>query len=397
MDSGDFFVGPAVVVDDKIDLQQGGMVAVVDQIRKAGMPVLTRSDLPDDEEVRHWGGFTLIVLDWELVSAGEAGVALPRGLHDANASRVATFVERLLTELYCPVFIISNQGVDEIKDELATRMSVPTEQIDAHVLVRSKNSVESGLMNILEQWVREHPAVYAFKSWEHGYHGARQHMFSDFEVSSTDWPRVLWTASVEDMTDPHFELTETISRNILHRFMPLVFDEEVLAGHDLGGASLGALREVIHRNAVVPQASLHSSVVMPGDFFAATAGDETSLLLNVTPACDLVPRTEGSDDVRMTVLEATLVPDDERGSKAKIRSLRKKTYPTAQLLWVLMSGARPYKIDFKKWSEVSWLEYRERRIGRLLDPYIVDIQQRFALHFHRQGLPHLPDSFYEGN
>ena len=43
-------------------------------------------------------------------------------------------------------------------------------------------------------------------------------------------------------------------------------------------------------------------------------------------------------------------------------------------------------LTIKKWSE-----YKEKRIGRLLPPYITRIQQRYALYLQRQGLPSIPN------
>ncbi len=401
MHKGDLFVGPAVVVDDKIEDESAGMTAIVDQIEEAGVPVLKRTQLPPSAEVPHWRGFALILLDWELISTGEPGVAVPDSLREQNDQAVSEFVATLLTELYCPVFVLSNQNVDEIHDALAERLGAQADQIPSRVLVRSKSSVLDGVLDELETWVRSHPAVYALKSWEFGYHDARRQMFADFELSSGDWPRILWETSEKDKTNPHFELAETIGRNILHRFEPLVFDEEALQAES-ASSSVDALRRVIHRRAVVPASSLHDDVVMPGDFFRASDVDDSEsdafeLLINVTPACDLVPRSDESGDVSMTVLRAQVIPAEDVGSKNKREKMRKHPDPTSEVVWVFREDGRPYRVAFKGWSEVSWLEHRPRRVGRLIEPYITQLQQRFALHFHRQGVPRLPDSFYDGD
>lgn len=398
MDSGDFFIGPAVVVDDRLGEPHEGMNTVVEQLQDAGLPVLTRTQLPPPHEVRHWGGFALIILDWELISAGEPGVSLPDDLKAQNAEAVAAFVERLLSELYSPVFILSSRNVEEIEEELATRLQVDSKQVSSRVRIRRKADAVEHLLADLEAWVKNHPAVYAMKSWETGYADARRRMFADFELSSTDWPRILWGASEKDKTNPNFELAEAISRNILHRFEPLVFDEGVLKANaeDDVPASVAAVRSVIHRRAVVPAVSLHDDVVMPGDFFAVEDPDSRDLLINVTPACDLVQRAEEEADIQMTVLRARPLEPTTYSSKSKRDKMRTNPDPTTEVVWVLSEDGRPFCVEFKSWTEASWQECKARRLGRLLDPYIIQLQQRFALHFHRQGVPRLPDEFYDG-
>lgn len=391
----EFFVGPAIIVDDKIDQAEGGMSDVLDQLAAVGMPVVRRTELPPDNEIDHWRGFSLIVLDWELspVDAELAGIAIPDSLSSANAANVADFVEKLLMRLYCPIFILTNEDVEEIQSELASRLSVEKGQIESRVLVRSKSGVSAGLFDTLVEWLREHPAAFALKSWELGYEEARRRMFADFELSSADWPRILWAASVKDGTNPNFELSETISRNILHRFEPLVFDGGVLDVEGDWSRSKSAIRQVVHRSAVVEESSLHDDVIMPGDFFSVS--DKPSLiLLNVTPACDLVPRSGDSlDAVSMVLLVGELLDPTQVSSKGKREKLEKME--GSEIIWVLRPDGRPYQVRFKGWRTETWGSQKSKRIGRLLEPYITLVQQRFALHFHRQGLPSLPDTFFD--
>lgn len=392
---GDFFIGPAVVVDDKIGQRADGMLDVLEQIAAAGMPVVTRTELPPDNEIDHWGGFSLIVLDWELMSVDEelAGIAAPEGLSRQNAAAVAEFVEKLLKKLYSPIFILSNEDVDEIRQELADRLQVVKTQVESRVLVRAKSAVANNLFEVLNDWMKSHPAVYALKRWELGYAEARRQMFHDFELGSTQWPRILWKTSKADGTNPHFELSETISRNILHRFEPLVFDDDSLDVEGDWPESRPAVRMVVHRNAVVDQNSLHDDVIMPGDFFAVEGKDST-ILINVTPACDLVARKGANlDDVPMILLEGELLGSAEFSSKSKREKLRSPD--GAEIIWVLRSDGRPYRFLFKSWRSAKWGDHKSRRKGRLLEPYITLLQQRFALHFHRQGLPRLPELFFD--
>lgn len=397
----EFFVGPAVVVDDKIDQPESGMVSVLAQIAAEGMPIVTRTELPPDVEIDHWRGFALIILDWQLnpVDPDTSGLALPGELSEQNTIELTDFVAELLKRLYCPIFILTNESVDVIHEELATRVDVDSAQIEARILVRAKAAVEDSLFEELDEWVRTHPAVYAFKCWEGGYEDARRVMFADFELASSWWPRILWKTSAEDGVNESFELTETLSRNILHRFEPLVFDRSVLEAEGEGdgdGDSIPPLRRVIHRSAVVDESALHADVIMPGDFFQADPADSqrSKILINVTPACNLVPHAGGAmDTIKMTLLEGNLVDVSEFNTDDRRKKLLRPRHED-QVIWVLRDDALPYRISFKKWHVDEWGVHKGARVGRLLEPHITLLQQRFALYFQRQGVPRLPDNYY---
>ena len=395
---GTLFVGPAVVVDDKIDDPDGGMTAVVEQIHSAGMPVLKLTALPDREQVPQWRGFALIAIDWDLEGLGQmpAGVAAPPGLNEENAASVSGFIGRILDELYVPVFVLTNEDVEFVRQELAQRIEREPEQIAGRVLVASKESAGTNLLEMLEDWVRAHPAIYAVKRWEYEHEHAKRRMFADFEAAGAVWPRVLWNTSVADSVNAHFELTETISRNILHRLAPVVFDEEVMEADDASEESLPVVRAIIHRRSVIAGDVLHGDVLMPGDFFA-TDDPSRPYVVNVTPICDLVPREEGAtiDDIEMILLPCVMVDAADYSSSDKLKRFVKRTEATRELLWVLQEDGQPFWVDFKGWRLGQWRHYKVRRVGRLLDPYVSVLQERFGLHIHRTGTPRLPNGYYQ--
>jgi hypothetical protein len=47
--------------------------------------------------------------------------------------------------------------------------------------------------------------------------------------------------------------------------------------------------------------------------------------------------------------------------------------------------------EFNNFRCVKWTEAKTLRKSRVLEPYIIRIQQRYALYMHRQGLPRIPD------
>jgi len=51
---------------------------------------------------------------------------------------------------------------------------------------------------------------------------------------------------------------------------------------------------------------------------------------------------------------------------------------------------KTYNFKFKDLTINKWSAIKDKRVGRLLPPYITRIQQRYALYLQRQGLPRTP-------
>ena len=424
------FVGPAVVVDDEVDDTNTTARAVVAELEGAHFPVLRRRMIPPDEEVAHWQAMSLIVLDWDLLGTisiapdGEdliegddsslLGMTFPDSLRQNLKTDSRRFVRKLMKDLYCPIFIISNHDVESIWTQLQDGLDEDEiQQLKARTLVRSKTQDAGSLLESLDEWIVKHPAVYALKTWERGYERAKATLFTDFQRSAIDWPGILWRNSSIDGVNPNHDLTETISRNLLHRMDPNLFSADLILSTE-DSNSLDSVRRVLHQHAVLPVERLHRDVIMPGDFFFEEAPndqedaeddtgaqDEQTFLpqtidICLTPACDLVARNQAPDGVKMFMVRSSLVTDAELSSKKAIKRLLDSSESTTfALLHHLVPEDAMYRVRFGDWFVTTWGEVRNRRRGRLLDPYVTLLQQRHALFSQRQGLPRLPDDFYK--
>lgn len=414
----DLFVGPAVVVDDDVNHSGTRGQAIALHLESLGYPVLRRTEIPAQNEIVHWRSMSLIILDWDLlgrhhdadatengdVSQLPMGIDVPQTVREDPRFDAGALVHRLMNDLYCPVFVVSNVPEVDIWRSLTQDLSKHEEaQLRARVMVRAKGNVEATLLSDLESWIRRHPAVYALKVWEQAYEKARTSLFQDFQSSSVAWPGILWQTCSDDSINFDFSLSETIFRNLQHRLEPSLFDLGVIVS-DTEDSDLESIRRVLHQQAVVPKQRLHVDVIMPGDFFfdGGSKGDlsvgsqlPNSIDICLTPACDLVLRQSNNKNPRMLMVEATLVKDSERRtSKALEKTLRDDDSATALLLHHIVPDDAIYRVRFKNWSVSDWQTQGVRRQGRLLEPYVTLLQQRFVQFSQRQGLPRLPDNFY---
>jgi hypothetical protein len=414
------FVGPAVIVDDEVERSNTEASALAAELEAAYVPVIRRTQIPPFEELVHWQKISLIILDWDLVgsllvgagptenlgdegSDGEddvplLGAAVPDGVRQGRDVDTLGFVRHLLKELYCPVFVVSNQDTEMIWRELEDDLdSAARDQLRARVMVRSKTKSQQSLFADLDEWITRHPAIYALKTWELGYEQAKSSLFSDFQVSSTDWPGILWDTASSDSMNPNFELTETISQNLAHRMDPHLFEEHLIRT-STPSSDKSSLRRVLHQQAVIQGSRLTPDVLLPGDFFFAENGEfvPAEIQICLSPACDLVPRSGTLAEVRMMVVTASRISDDQlTNAKQVAGKLRESDSLTSVLLSHLTPHDVPYVVKFKNWEVTTWGAIGDRRQGRLLDPYVTLLQQRFYQYMQRRGLPAMPSEFHE--
>jgi len=394
-------VGPAVVVDDTLEIKNSPILAVVEQIEGADIPIMKLESLPDIAQVKHWRGFSMIILDWELLSDAPGDEPLPPGLSlpamvvEENDELVSRFVQAILDELYCPVFIVSSLDVTRIEQTLVDRLGITRDRLSARVFIKSKASSQAGFLDDLANWIKAHPAVYALRSWERDYEEAKRSLFADFEESSITWPQILWKTATADAVNESVELAETLSRNLFHRMSPAVFDPDLIAA--AGEFDRASLHRVLHGQAVIPGTKLAPDVLMPGDFFYEPTDDGSpplTIFINLTAACDLVARDGAErDKLKMQIVEAKLMVDRPH-KEQKIKDMLERERSTNQLLHHLTPHGEPYDVKFSSHSVATWKECGPHRQGRLLPPYITMLQQKFALYLLRPGLPRLPLEFY---
>ena len=416
----DLFQGPAVIIDDQINQPKTRAYAIATELEQAHIPVLRRTTIPTAAELRHWQSMSMIVLDWDLLpristddpAIDSVGSSMPLGISVPSAAKgnpaidAMGFVRRLMSELYCPVFIVSNLDPTSIKSELFAGLTeTDRAQLNARVLVRSKKAEDVSLLEAVGDWVRAHPAIYALKVWERGYEMAKSALFRDLQASSVEWPGILWRTSDKDSVNPNHALTETITRSLQHRLNPSLFEENLILSEASAEdkAPLDSVRRVLHQQAVVPSTRLHDNVIMPGDFFyqakvedADTAGPNVpdSIEICITPACDLVARKGDSEDIRMLIVVASRVPPSEYSNRQKRDVLLPDDSATSVLLHHIVPDDAMYRVQFRDWYIRYWHEVKDNRRGRLLEPYVTLLQQRFAQYGQRQGVPRLPSRFY---
>src|ERR1039458_4113032 len=200
------------------------VIEIKKAIEEAGCHVVPLSGIPSEASVSNLREVAFFVLDWKLygtalkeLGGGEA-IIPPAGMVEDNEKSIFTFLRALKKVRFAPVFIFTDDSVEEIKEKLKKHADLYDETDPSHILVMAKGEVsKTGLFAVLTKWMGDAPSVYVLKTWERAYEHAKNQLFLDFYVKSTFWPLILWKNFKDDSVPPAALMGDLIGRNLTSR------------------------------------------------------------------------------------------------------------------------------------------------------------------------------------
>ena len=328
---------------------------------------------------------SFVLLDWRLWGPG--GDTLKHSMIKEIKEFLTAARENLV-----PVLILTNENPDDVKAELR---ELPDDVYDEKaatgnfVFVEQKNDFWTGAsvnVKMLDMWVYGNASVYALKTWHRVMDGAKSELFQAMCRRSVNWPRVFWETYLADGADPSASLTSLINDSLRGRMQVDAFEGEHLGGNtdDVSGEELRGL---------IAETSFRASKLLPpneircGDLYKI---ENRKYWLNLRPDCDCIPRN-GSDvgDIEVYCVEG------KRLGPSELRKLFKNGHFEERVSQSVVFGVIEGKsilFNFARLHVRRYSEIKERRVGRLLHPYVTRVQQRYALFIQRQALPRIPNA-----
>jgi len=394
------FHGVAVVIDDEINDAGSGIRAIQRQIEVENCFVIGFTDIPDPAKLRNLRAASFFVVDWNLYAIplegglGAGSASIPRGLKKENARRVIEFLKSLKDVRFAPVFIFTGGAVEEVEGHLRKHPDLWDGERPSHIFIKTKDEVrERGVFNVLTDALRDAPSSYVLKVWERQSDQAKNELFLDFYTNSVVWPLILWKTFEDDGVPPSVELGNLIGRNLLSRMTP--FEFELASFGDDYLKNLEADREnyrnillkVLEGQTFLPSHRLHSDSIAPGDVFK---DGKDRYFVNVRPDCDCIARGEiAQDSVELYLLEGSKLSSGQIHYDPEYGALRERD--TETIIFPINNGV-PISFRFKALSSRTWGEYKGKRIGRILPPFLTRLQQRYSAYLQRPGLTRVPEA-----
>lgn len=393
----DLMSGIGVVIDDKVDAateDQYGEDAHVDPINEIVGQIEGEWDLAcyatrEMPASKTWPSLlrsaSFVLLDWKMWST-DASLDASQ-IEQEGIKKNIQFLEAA-RDHFVPVLIFTNESEDDVVDELPDRIFSDESREKNFVFVRNKASLltdGSVEFSEIEQWLRQNASVYALKVWESAFHAARKELFGAMYARSPDWPRVFWKAYKDDGVDPSSSLTHLVNDNLRGRMQTAEFNEEIL-GVANSEVPKEEVRALIGEISFRPQQVLIEDEIGCGDMFQLP---KQKFLLNLRPDCDCVPRNgQENGEIELYCIEGKRIPDTELEKKYDAGHFTERVW---EHIVFSVHECKSVRFDFRKLRIEKFCCLKEKRVGRLLHPYVTRVQQRFGLYLQRQGLPRIPE------
>ncbi len=398
MNVKELFKGIALIIDDEIYEENSTIYPILTQIQCWNIPYLKYDKLPPCEIIENLKGISFVLLDWKLnssISPSELleGVNLPKRAQESDEDDNIAFLTQLKNECFCPIFIFTNENVDEIKTRLKQERLYSDKKCNVF-LIKSKSDFQTkdSLSNELDKWLKENPSIYLLKEWDNAYQNAKTKLFIDFQRRSSYWPSILWKTYSEDGVNPSSELGDLLDRNIKSQITPMSLDSEVFNNSNIKYDKTEIL-ECLSRQRFIDNSFLDPDTPNTGDVF----NYNHSFFINIRPCCDLIERNRDctADEVILYLLKCDSVKKQSSIGKRFCPHYGK--FQDSEVSYIIYPICNKYMVEikFKELSQKQWKEIKDKRIGCLLPPFLTNLQMKYSAYLQRQGLPRLPVELFE--
>lgn len=387
MENENLFKGIGMVVDDEVN---SGKDKAIDGIVKYlendnHLPLVKYDVLPDDIEASCLSKLSFLLLDWELNTLKDAdGNSIPNAaLKEQNIRENVAFIKQVVNKVVIPIFIFSNENIDSIKNSLSQYEIIKDDENEPIFILGKSDLFDNEnkciMFDKVNDWLKKTPSIYVTQKWKTVYLDAINGMALDMRAASPYWPNLLWNNYESDGVNPSEEISSLINQNTLSRIQPVEFDKEILSVKKTCDEQI--LKRLLERQRFISNEYLGDSS-STGDIYKWGQ----KYYLNIRPSCDCVGR-EGKNYIYLI-----------KGEKVKEKEIQNGLFNdkygnfNEQSNFVIVGPIDGFFFRFKFKDIVieDFEDKKDRRIGRLLPPFVTHVTQKYSLYIHRQGLPRLP-------
>lgn len=408
MDIRYLFSGIGVIIDDMLgDVEVNDKINdITSSLESAHIPLVKYKVLPDGNAIEHFRNASFVLLDWQLyrtLSSVGGEIVTLRVADDVvsdNNRNNAAFVTRLLNETSVPIFIFSN--TDNVRDNLIDNGLSEDQLNKSPIFIKEKQNLfnEDGqfvMFEALESWVRSKPAVYVLKEWLSAFNKAKESLLYDFSQGSQYWPGIIWNSANVDNVDESEEVSSLMMQNIASRMTPVAFDTEIITKDD-ADRNKDELLKVLQAQRYM-KVSVDAMAVV-GDVYVFepdtidengvhTNPENKEIAINIRPTCDCVFRDDPKKNIYL--LYGRKLKEGAQKEKYNVKYHKFEELDVEAIIGPIVDNSY-YSFKFKDIDVVGFEHFRHLRQGRVLEPFISHITERYSLYIQRHAMPSLPEN-----
>jgi Zn-finger protein len=373
----ELFSGIGVIIDDEIKDTESSIKKVMSSFEEKHIPFLAFEDLPSMEIIHNFHSVSFVLLDWKWNESASDETLL----RDNHA-----FITELHKVCFVPIFIFTDEEPADIISQLEG-IKVYSDAKNSLLFVKHKSEVDTAkkLFDAINDWVKSTLSVYIIKEWELKKRLASNSLFQNLYKINPNWVNVFLETSKKDDLDAAFELDELLFENLRSR-MPLMNMMDLPINRDNPTIyEASEIRDIMQGQRFLPADKLLSEMIFTGDVYL---NEQSEYFINVRPQCDCIPRNGTIlGDVELYLIKGT----EKDISKCNYSSKFGNFSDSETKVTIFPIFHKAIQFELGAFSVKKFSEMREKRIGRLLPPFITKLVQKYALYMQRQALPRIPE------
>lgn len=438
MQAEKLFNGIAVIIDNEIQDEGSDIYKIKGLIETKNIPVATFTEVPSVDVVSSLGSASFIILDWdytngELEIESDERISIPSELSSTIEERLIEFIKCLLNDIFVPVFIFTAKSKETIVESLKDA-SLWDDEKSNRIFIKQKAEVDSDeeLFSAIDEWVKAMPSVYVLKEWEHVLYRTKNSMFNELYSYSPNWAKIIWDMLKEDSIENQREFGNFVTRSLVNRIIDYSFDETLI--QTTSSIKSDELRKVVEGERYFSYES-QPEQAYTGDLYK----DGSKYYLNIRAQCSMARRDDKgnynptlycikgkklrnqdivSEDIRFTTENELVFDANKRFSfnqicefckdESKLEEINKNFSKHRNSIFFrkgsilerddkviigCVAGEQAICFDMDI-CVFNYEDMKEKRIGRILSPYITKIQQKCAINTIREGVLPLPKELF---
>ena len=407
MDIRYLFSGIGVIIDDMLgDVEVNDKINdITSSLESAHIPLVKYKVLPDGNSIDHLRNASFILLDWQLyrtlryVDGEIVTLKVADDVVTSNNRHNTAFVTRLLKETSVPIFIFSN--TTDVRDNLIDNGISEDQLSKLPIFIKEKQNLfnEDGkfvMFEALEAWVKSMPAVYVLKEWLTAFNKAKESLLLDLSKGSQYWPGIIWNSANADSVDESEEVSSLMMQNIASRMTPVAFDSDIITNGD-ANPNKDILLSVLQAQRYMRVDVNAMAVVGDVYVFEPDTIDENGvhsnpenkeIAINIRPTCDCVFRDDPKKSIYL--LYGRKLTEGAQKDKYNVKYHKFEEFDVEAIVGPIVDNSY-YSFRFKEIEVAFFEQFKHLRHGRVLEPFISHITERFSLYIQRHAMPSLPE------
>ena len=377
-----FLSSIAMVIDDEIFDESSSILKIVEELEKRGTLFVKRNSLLDN--IDSISNFSFIILDWDLKTEEEKlaismGVSMGATLSDDKKVSNRNFIKQIITRYFIPIFIFSQENIGSIKAYLEADDDIKECINKGRIFLCDKSSLKDDqVITSLNNWLNDSMAVYTFKIMDESLETAKHRYFNEMNTCDLNWPCYVYQNIKEDNpADINSDFQEFLMTSFTSTVEPISFNGEGFNKQvTLDSAEIIKIFSKIKFLSYREEwdVGLH-----PGDLYVNTDGEKEEYFINVSASCDMRKRkcyfvagVEKSSPRKYDIICSYTVKHilNKKGIEFSLDNAQLLSITDVNKIIVYING------EEKTYS----------RIGRLLNPYISALQNKFSSYITRTGV-----------